>query len=56
MGEPLAEPALDALRGHDDEFLGERIGEGVSQQGAEPVGEEIGALGTVEVKCHRLPR
>jgi hypothetical protein len=38
-----------------DEFLGERVGQRVGQQGAEPVGQQIGALGTVEMKRHRGP-
>ena len=29
--EPLAEPPLDAFRGHNDEFLGERIRQRIGQ-------------------------
>ena len=56
VGQPLAQPALDALRRHDDEFLGERVGQRVGQQRAETVGKEVGALGTVEMKRHLSSR
>ena len=51
--EPLAQPALDALGRHDDELFGERVRQGIGQQRAEAVGEEVGALSTMEVKRHR---
>ncbi|MEQ0608351.1 hypothetical protein ABLN72_09750 [Mycobacterium tuberculosis] len=35
------------------QFLRERVGLGIGQQRAEPVGKQIGALGTVQVKRHR---
>jgi len=38
MREPLAEPPLDAARRHQHQLLGERVGQRVGQQGAEPVG------------------
>ena len=56
VGQPLAQPALDALGGDDDEFLGEGVGQRIGQQGTEAVGEQIGALSAVEVQCHRGPR
>ena len=54
--QPLAEPSLDAFGRHDDQLLGERIVERIGQQRAEPVGKQVGSLGTVKMKCHRLPR
>ncbi len=53
MREPLAEPPLDAARGHHHEFLGERIGLRGGQQGAESVGKQIRAFGAVDVDGHR---
>jgi hypothetical protein len=37
MGQPLAQPAFDAARGHEDEFFGEGVGQRVSQHCAQPV-------------------
>ena len=53
MRQPLTQPAFHAARRHQHQFLGERVGQRVGQQGAEPVREQVGALGTVEVKRHR---
>ena len=33
--------------------IGERVVEGLGEEGAEAVGEEVGPLGAVKVKCHR---
>ena len=55
MRQPLAQPPLDAARRHQDELLGERVGQRVGQQCAEPVGQQVGAFGTVQMKCHRRP-
>jgi hypothetical protein len=55
MRKPLAQPPLDAAGRHQHQFLGERVGQRAGQQGAEPVGQQIGALGTVEMKRHRGP-
>lgn len=52
VGEPLRQPALDALLGHDDHFLREGVRQRARQQLAELVGEGVGALRAVEVKCH----
>jgi hypothetical protein len=54
--EPLAQPAFHAARRHQHELLGERIGKRIGQQPAEPVGEEVGAISTMEMKRHREPR
>ena len=51
--QPLAQPALDALGRDDDEFLGERVGQGIGEEGTEAVGEKVGALSTMDVKRHR---
>ena len=53
--QPLAQPALDALGGDDDQFLGERVGQGVGQQGAEAVGEEVGSFSAVQVQAPSGP-
>ena len=55
MREPLAEPPLDAARRHQHQFLGERVGQRVGQQGAEPVGQQVCAFGTVKMNPHRGP-
>ena len=52
--EPLREPALHAPRGHDDELLGERVVERRREQVAQTVGEEVGALGTMDPQGHGL--
>ncbi len=50
---PLAQPAFHAAGSDQHQFLRERVGLGIGQQRAEPVGKQIGALGTVQVKRHR---
>ncbi len=52
---PLAQPPLHAARRHQDQLFGERVGQRVGQQGTEPVGQQISALGTVQMKRHRGP-
>lgn len=47
---PLASSAATC---DQHQFLRERVGLGIGQQRAEPVGKQIGALGTVQVKRHR---
>ncbi len=56
VGEPLAQPALHAPCGDQHQFLGERVGQGIGQQRTEPVGEEVGAISTMEVERHWGPR
>ena len=41
-------------RGHDDELLGERVVERRREQVAQTVGEEVGALGTMDPQGHGL--
>ena len=53
MRQSLTEPAFDAARRNQDQLLGEWIGQRIGQQGAETVGKEIGALGTMQMKRHR---
>ena len=48
--QPLAQPPLDALGGDDDELLGEWVGQRIGEQCAEAVGQQVGALGAVEVQ------
>ena len=38
---------------NDDELLGERVRQRIGEQGAEAVGQEVGAFGTVEMQAHR---
>ena len=52
MGQSLAQPPLHAARRHQHQFLGERVGQGIGQHRTEPVGEQVGAISTVEVECH----
>ena len=52
VGEALRQPPLDALLGHDDDLLREGVGQRARQQLTELVGEGVGALRAVEVKCH----
>src|SRR5699024_4153209 len=52
MGETLRQPPLDALLGHDDDLLGEGIGQRARQQTAEALGEGVGALCAVEMEGH----
>ena len=52
VAQPLAQPALNALGGDDDQLFGERVRQGGGQQRAKSVGEEIGALSTMKVKRH----
>ena len=56
VGESLAQPPLHAARRHQHQFLGERVGQGIGQQRTEPVGEEVGAISTMEVERHWGPR
>ena len=55
MRQTLAQPALHPSRGHQNQFLGEGIGRRHGEQLAEAVGEQICAVGTMEVKRHRPP-
>ena len=50
--EALCQPPLDALLGHDDDLPGEGVRQRAREQLAELVGEEVGPLRAVEVKCH----
>ena len=50
--QPLGEPALDPLRGHHHDLLGERVRQGGREQPGQPVGEHVGALGAVQVQAH----
>ena len=50
--EPLRQPPLDALLGHDDDLPGEGVRQRARQQLAELVGEDVGPLCAVEVKSH----
>ena len=52
MGQALCQPPLDALLGHDDDLLGEGVGQRARQQLAELVGEGVGALRAVEMEGH----
>ena len=56
MRQPLTQPALDPLGGDDDQFLGERVGQRIGQEGAKAVGEEIGSFSAVQVQAHRGQR
>src|SRR5699024_5825725 len=44
----LAQPSLDAFGRNDDELVGEGVGQGIGQQGAEPVGEEVCELRSMD--------
>ena len=55
VAEPLGEPALDTLRGHHHDLLGERVVERRGEQLAEGVGELVGARRAVEVEGHLGP-
>ena len=56
MGQPLAQPPFHAARRDQHQLLGEGSGSGVGEQRTEAVGEQVGALSTVEVQCHQWPR
>ena len=49
MGQPLAQPSLDAVGGDEDEFLGEGVRQRIGEQGTEAVGQQIGALSAMEM-------
>ena len=49
MGQPLAQPSLDAFGGDDDDFLGERVRQRIGEQGTEAVGQQISALSAMEM-------
>ncbi|KMO84218.1 hypothetical protein MCHUDSM44219_00810 [Mycolicibacterium chubuense] len=49
VGEPLTQPALGAARRDQHEVLGERVGGWNGQHRAQAVGEEVGAIGPMEV-------
>ena len=53
VGQTLTEPALHAARRYQHEILGERIGQRGGQHVTESVGEQIGAVGPMEMKRHR---
>ncbi len=53
VGQPLAEPALHALGGHQHQFGGERVGQRLREQCAQTVGELIRPLRAVQVQGHR---
>ena len=55
VGQPLTEPALDTLGGHQHQLGGERIGHRLGEHRCQAIGEHIGALGTVQVQGHRRP-
>ena len=40
---------------HQHQLLGERVGQRIGQQGAQPVGQQVSAFGTVEMKRRRGP-
>ena len=52
VAQPLTQPTLDALGRDDDQFLGERVGQWIAEQGAESVGEQVGAFRPMDVKRH----
>ena len=52
VGEPLGQPPLDATRRNDDDLLGERVVERFREQRAEPVGEQVGRIGTMHLQRH----
>ena len=53
VGQALAEPSLGSAGGNQDQLLGEWVLERSGEQGTEPVCQQIGAIGAVEVKRHR---
>jgi hypothetical protein len=53
VGQPLGQPTFHATRRHQHQFLGERVRRRFGQQGAEPVGQQVGAFGAVHMKRHR---
>ncbi len=53
VGEPLAEPALDAASRDQHQLLGERVVQRRPQQLGQPVGEMVRARCTVDDQAHR---
>ena len=52
VGEPLGQPALDAPGRHDHDLLGERVVEGLAEEVAQRLRQQVGARGPVQVERH----
>ncbi len=50
--EPLGQPPLDTASRDDHDLLGERVVQRLCKQPAEPVGEQIGRIGAMQLKRH----
>ncbi len=52
VGQPLGQPALDAPGRHDHDLLDERVVEGLAEEVAQRLRQQVGARGPVQVERH----
>ena len=53
MAESLTQPSLNTLGRHEYQLQGQGVWQRICQYCAQPVSKQIGALGTVNMQCHR---
>jgi hypothetical protein len=53
--QPLTQPPLRPSGGDEDQLGGERVDQGLREEGTETVGQQIGSLGAVQMQGHRPP-